>query len=285
MDNMTRTPRKPALLLATVVAVTALTACLPPRPAPIPRPVAKPTAPVVKPTVPVVKLPAVPAPIAPRPVDVQLSARAVRVNGTPRVTADVTATHPSGQVRIEWTLTGVDGRSVTGTGPIDVAVVPGVHQLWVQARANDGGSGTAIAEVIAPPTSGELRAVEAELLDLVNQARSLRGAPALSLDNTLATGARAWSGTMQTSGFAHDIDFLTDLGGFTSAGEVIHQGRYSFDRAAAQAFDSWRWSPPHWAQLMNPKYRLAGFGISALPVASLGPTALHFMTTGRLALG
>lgn len=271
MDNTTTTTRQAHRALVVALVVLVATACAPAPAVPGAVPGATTT------IAPNTTLP------APRHVTVTLAAQLVRVDTRTKVVGTVTASHPSGQVRTSWSVTDLAGRSVTGTGPIDVVVGAGVHRVYAWAQAVDGGSGSAHEEFVVVPSDVELRAWEDELLSRVNQARAGAGVVQLTRDDSLAAGARAWSGEMHESGFRHDVGFLAPAAGGRAVSEVIHTGAVLPDAIVSTAFGSWRNSPGHWAVLMGERYRTGGFGIS-VRIAPVGGTySVQVMATGRVA--
>lgn len=111
-------------------------------------------------------------------------------------------------------------------------------------------------------------AEDAQLLSLVNSARSANGLAALTLSESLSRGALAKSQDMQQSNyFSHTsptygspFDMMQSFGiSYRYAGENIAAG-YS---SAASVMAAWMNSPTHRANILSPNFTMLGAGYVA----------------------
>jgi uncharacterized protein YkwD len=130
------------------------------------------------------------------------------------------------------------------------------------ARHNIGGG----AERNAPGPTG---AIEQQLFEYINRARTSAGAGPVSADDTLTSIARFRSNDMATRGyFSHDTpegtDFITLLRAqkvpFRATGEIIQQNNLPQDKTAYAAGDWFMNSPAHRAILLDPRFNTVGIG-------------------------
>lgn len=111
-------------------------------------------------------------------------------------------------------------------------------------------------------------AVAQEIIQLVNQARQQQGLPALVHNSALANAAQAHSDDMaQTETLSHQGSNGSEFWERASAaGYNMTTGAenvlYRFDASGVGAFEQWRSSPPHNANMMNGNYREIGIGFS-----------------------
>jgi uncharacterized protein YkwD len=115
-----------------------------------------------------------------------------------------------------------------------------------------------------PPRKVELSKGEQTLLDLVNAAREKNRLPPLTPHPTLMTLARDHSANMlRQEKMSHTLDGKTAAdrakeAGYNAAnGENIASGQ---GLSPAGAFDVWKDSPPHWANILGEGYREIGIG-------------------------
>lgn len=155
--------------------------------------------------------------------------------------------------------------SPSGSAGIDPAVAPSTV-----GGGTGGGTGTDSSAAPANPTGGLATAdavtLEGEVLALTNAERTKAGCPALRLDASLATAARAHSVDMATSGmFGHPGSDGSDPGarmqraGYnTSAGwaENIARGQPT----AAAVLTAWMGSPDHRSNILNCEFVALGVG-------------------------
>ncbi len=107
---------------------------------------------------------------------------------------------------------------------------------------------------------------EARLLDLINQYRAANGLGALSLDDSLNSSARWMAEDMARNGYLSHTDSLgrdpvSRMAAFgygynTWKGENLAAGMAT----AQEAFDHWKQSPAHDANLLNPHFTVIGIG-------------------------
>jgi uncharacterized protein YkwD len=116
------------------------------------------------------------------------------------------------------------------------------------------------ATITAAP--GNLTAVRAAVLCLVNQQRTTRGLPALTEDGRLDRSAQGWTTTMVNSGqFTHGLNFAGRISaaGFqwSFAGEDIATGFPTPARVIA----GWMASEGHCRNILDPGFSAIGIGM------------------------
>lgn len=119
----------------------------------------------------------------------------------------------------------------------------------------------------APGTSDDIKALESEVVRLVNIERTRANRPALVESNELSNVARMKSEDfINNNYFAHNsstygtpFDMLRSFGiSFTGAAENIASGQ----RTAEEAMNSWMNSTEHRANILNPTYNQIGVGVA-----------------------
>jgi hypothetical protein len=153
-------------------------------------------------------------------------------------------------------LTAAAGARAAGAAPADAWVA---YEARLRARGLDAGGGR-----FDGPT-------ERELHTLTNRARSAGGADALTWDAELAATARAHAGDLAQRRYVEHLSpegfDPTDRLGLVarrtigSASENITWHRGGQIDGAGDLMRNWRSSPPHWSNLLNPRYSHAGFGV------------------------
>jgi uncharacterized protein YkwD len=133
------------------------------------------------------------------------------------------------------------------------------YEARLRARLTDAGGGRFDA------------AAERALHRLTNGARATAGAGALAWDNELAATARAHAGDLAARRYVEHLSpegfDPTDRLGLVarrtigSASENITWHRGSKVDQAADLMRNWRASPPHWSNLLTPRYSHTGFGV------------------------
>ena len=99
-------------------------------------------------------------------------------------------------------------------------------------------------------TTADLSAVEKQVFELLNAERKQAGLAALKLDNSLSSGARAWSKKMATEDFfSHD-----------TSGNFAENIAYGY-RTAKAVHDGWMNSSGHRNNRMNSRYSTYGVGV------------------------
>jgi uncharacterized protein YkwD len=131
--------------------------------------------------------------------------------------------------------------------------------------ASCGGSGRAQASGQRPSTAGLDAEGEAQMVELINQARSAHGLSPLETDSRMTNAARKHTELMvQQSTLAHQFP-----------GEPLPQDRIAAEGLAsdqqgenvdlnqtiAGAHDALMRSPPHRANILNPEYNAVGVGV------------------------
>lgn len=117
------------------------------------------------------------------------------------------------------------------------------------------------------PTSNNLRALETEVVRLVNAERSKAGQPALTENTELSNVARTKSEDFVNNNyFSHNsptygspFEMLESFGiSFTAAAENIASGQ----KTASEVMNSWMNSSGHRANILSPTYNQIGVGVA-----------------------
>lgn len=118
-----------------------------------------------------------------------------------------------------------------------------------------------------PSVPDDIKALETEVIRLVNVERSKAGVPALSTNNKLSDVARIKSRDFVNNNyFSHNsptygspFDMIKSFGiSYTSAAENLASGH----RSAAEAMNSWMNSSGHRTNILNPTYNQIGVGVA-----------------------
>ena len=122
----------------------------------------------------------------------------------------------------------------------------------------------AVSVAASPRPAAALDSEETAVLDLINQYRAANGLGTLSLNGILNTSARWMSDDMATSNYFSHTDSLgrdpfvrlSDFGYTynTWKGENLAAGVDS----ASEAFNLWKGSPGHNANMLNPNFKVIG---------------------------
>jgi uncharacterized protein YkwD len=107
---------------------------------------------------------------------------------------------------------------------------------------------------VAPPTGGTA-AAESVALSLLNELRASRGLAVLASDATMTAFARNWSSTMSQSGFRHSAGPYAENIGWLGGASASPQ------EAARALHDGFVNSPPHFANMTDPKWTAVGVGV------------------------
>jgi len=128
----------------------------------------------------------------------------------------------------------------------------------------------------SPRPAAALDGEEARLLDLINEYRAANGLGALSLDDSLSSSARWMAEDMAQNGYLSHTDSLgrdpvSRMAAFgygynTWKGENLAAGMAT----AQEAFDHWRQSPSHNANLLNPNFTVTGIARAYRPGTAFG---------------
>lgn len=126
------------------------------------------------------------------------------------------------------------------------------------------GRGPAPKPTVPTPTPTPTRpgTVNPEVVRLINVERARRGLGALADDPRLAAAARGWASVMAGAGLLSHGDFAARIRSAypnVLAGEVIVEGVDT----PADAVNAWMNSPPHRANLLDPRFTAAGAGLAA----------------------
>jgi uncharacterized protein YkwD len=161
--------------------------------------------------------------------------------------------------------------------------VHAVRHHRARSAAAQRGACVGAAAAAAP---GNLAAMRAAVLCLVNVERSSRGLPALGEDGRLDRSAQGWTATMVASGqFTHGSDFAARISaaGFdwSAAAENIATG-FSTPAAVVAA---WMGSPGHCRNILSPSYSAIGIGMVAGPVRGFAGGAATWTEDFALPMG
>ena len=122
------------------------------------------------------------------------------------------------------------------------------------------------ANANASATSASVDAIRAAVVCLINQQRSKRGLPALTVSSQLNQSAQAWNDAMVATGnFTHGPGdaFATRISAagydWQYAGENIAAGFLT----PGAAIRAWMGSPDHCRNILDPHFRNVGTGVSA----------------------
>ena len=154
------------------------------------------------------------------------------------------------------------------------------YEARLRARAGDAGGGRFDG------------ATERNLHALTNRARTGGGADALTWDAELAATARAHAADLAQRRYVEHLSpegfDPTDRLGLVarrtigSASENITYHRGGKIDGAGDLMRNWRSSPPHWSNLLNPRYSHAGFGVVRI-VDQVYAVGLYAKLNGTLA--
>lgn len=163
-------------------------------------------------------------------------------------------------------LTGTATAAMTGA-----MVAPAAASQTATVPETAQSASVSLQQVTTQSTSGSQSSSEQvaqELLGMMNSARAQQGLEPLANVGALNDIASGWSGQMAASGAAsHNPSFIqqTTASGSTGMAENIAYDVQSRDSAHATAqyfFDFWMNSPSHAANIMNPEFNGAGFGLA-----------------------
>jgi uncharacterized protein YkwD len=143
---------------------------------------------------------------------------------------------------------------------------------WLMASAAQ----TECSDDLMIPDEASVEVVAAAVVCLTNAERARAGVPALAVDSRLVASATAHTRAMvQGRFFSHEGPSEPDLGARGAAadyrdgmGENIGFGTGTLSSAKSM-LDAWMDSPPHRANILDPRYR--GIGISVIANAPTGP--------------
>jgi uncharacterized protein YkwD len=130
--------------------------------------------------------------------------------------------------------------------------------------------GRGCAKAHSPIAVTSRGALQRATVCLINEQREERGLPGLTENARLNRSAQGWTNTMVSlRDFTHGADFAARISavGFrwSSAGENIATG---FNTPAA-VVQGWMASTGHCQNILNPRFRSVGTGVSPRPVAGL----------------
>lgn len=125
------------------------------------------------------------------------------------------------------------------------------------------------ANANAAATSTSLDQLRTAVVCLINQQRTSRGLPALSVSSLLNQSAQGWTNVMVvTSQFTHGVNFAARISAvgydWQTAGENIATGFMT----PAQVVEAWMASADHCRNILDPSFRDVGTGENPAPVAS-----------------
>ncbi|MEZ0491068.1 CAP domain-containing protein [Kineococcus sp. TBRC 1896] len=140
------------------------------------------------------------------------------------------------------------------------------------APAAAAGPVQVLQPVVPAPTQQQ------QIFDGLNRERAAVGAPALTLDPTLATVAQDWADVLgQGDGMKHNPDLGRLLSDFPRWGEIVATADMgNADTRGLEngdlAVDTWMKSDPHRAVLQDPQYTAVGIGLVYTTLFSRGRT-------------
>lgn len=120
-----------------------------------------------------------------------------------------------------------------------------------------------------PATNASVTVMDAAVVCLVNQERSERGLPTLSVANKLNRSAQGWNDEMiRTGNFTHGTNFAGRISAvgydWQTAGENIATGYLTPD----QVVSAWMASTGHCQNILDPSFRNVGSGEAPSPVGT-----------------
>jgi uncharacterized protein YkwD len=133
-----------------------------------------------------------------------------------------------------------------------------------------GARGSGCAQAHSPIAATPRAELQSAVVCLINQQRHERGLPGLRENARLNRSAQGWTNTMVSSrDFSHGADFAARISavGFrwSTAGENIATG---FNTPAA-VVRGWMASTGHCQNILNPRYRSVGTGVSRRSIAGV----------------
>jgi uncharacterized protein YkwD len=161
-----------------------------------------------------------------------------------------------------------------GAAVVVVAVVlvltgrPGAPPETATVRAGQSGGATGAVSQRSTVDSSQPGALEAQVADLTNAERAGAGCPALPVDASLASAARAHSTDMATTGvFAHNGSDGADPGARMKAAGYDSGPGWAENIARGQAtpaavMEAWMGSPDHRANILNCEFKAIGVGVA-----------------------
>ena len=131
-------------------------------------------------------------------------------------------------------------------------------------------SGRGCAQANSRITTTSRPALQRAVVCLIDQQRSERGLPALAENARLNRSAQGWTNTMVSlRDFSHGADFAARISatGFrwSSVGENIATGF----NTPARVVRGWMASTGHCQNILNPRFRYVGTGVSRRPIAGV----------------
>jgi len=205
----------------------------------------------------------------------------------------VVRVHAPGIARVALTATLALGVCAGGSDAL-AAQVQGAHDRAL--RAHRAREAHACTHTSLMPNSRDLALVRAATLCLVNRERTLRGERPLRLNRRLRRAAQAHSVSMAVRDYfdhvgpggqtplarLRQVGYISRSRSSYEVGENIAwgTGRLATPRAIVAA---WMASPGHRANILDPRYRETGVGISPHPLSSLAhgqPGAIYTQDFG-----
>ncbi len=225
-------------------------------------------------------------PAAAQPADTAANGPQPDTGVAPPPPADTagTTTQPEGQpADTAGTTTQPEGgqqaqpADTTGTTTQPEGQPAGTTDNGNNGAGTTGGNGaatdTANTGAAAAPACGD--AEEVAFLGLINQYRAQNGLEPLAMSPTLTTAARDHSQDMGTQNYFDH----TGLNGSTFSQRIAAAGYpggttaeniFAGGQTAQGAFESWRNSPGHNANMLNPAYKAIGIGRANVPGSDWG---------------
>jgi uncharacterized protein YkwD len=211
-------------------------------------------------------------PAAAQPADTTAGAPQPDAGGGPAPPADTagTTTQPVGAQEGQPADT-------TGTTTQPEGQPAGTTDNGNAAAGTTGGTGaagdTATTGAAAAPACGD--AEEVAFLGLINAYRAQNGLEPLAMSPTLTTAARDHSQDMGTQNYfdhtgLNGSTFSQRIAAAGYPGGTLAENIFAGDQTAQGAFESWRNSPGHNANMLNPAYKAIGIGRANVPGSDWG---------------
>lgn len=226
-------------------------------------------------------------PVAAQPADTAAGAAPENTGGAPAPPADTTGTTTqpeAGQDGQPADTTGTTTQPETGqpADTTDTTTQPdgqtgGTTDNGNAAAGTTGGTGAgtdpAANGAAAAPACGDTE--EVAFLTLINQYRAQNGLEPLAMSPTLTLAARDHSLDMGTQNYFDHVGlngstFSQRIAAAGYPGGTLAENIFAGGQTAQGAFESWRNSPGHNANMLNPAYKAIGIGRANVPGSDWG---------------
>jgi uncharacterized protein YkwD len=189
-----------------------------------------------------------------------------------------TTTQPATEQDTQAEDTGTTTQPVTGqeAQPADTTENPAQPGAQPPAANDNGATTTGAPGGNAAATAQACGDVEElAFLALINEHRAANGAPPLSMSPTLTTAARAHSQDMATQNYfdhagLNGSTFSQRIAAAGYPGGTTAENIFAGSEQASGAMESWRNSPGHNTNMLNPAYAAIGIGRAFDPSSDFG---------------